>query len=124
MAEQHNLSTLSRADAMAIMATGLLLILLVPVLFAKPREQATRRLCAANLGQIGKAMLMYAGDNDGVLPRAGGPRTVWGGTPNWIASDCRAAFGLAGDNTGGSASISSCFYLLVKYLQLSRMPVP
>jgi len=89
------------------------------VLFATPRGQAARTLCAANLAQIGKAMLMYASDNDGVLPRAGGPSTVWGGTPNWIASDRRAAFGLAADNTGGSASISSCFYLLVKYLQLS-----
>jgi len=86
MAEQRNLSRLSRVDAVVIAAVCLLLILLVPVLFARPREQAVRILCAANLAQIGKAMLMYAGDNDGVLPRAGGPSTVWGGTPN-----CRRA---------------------------------
>ena len=81
MAEQHNSSRLSRADAVVIVATGLLLILLVPVLFAKPREQAIRTLCAANLAQIGKAMFIYADDNEGALPRAGGPSTVWGATP-------------------------------------------
>jgi hypothetical protein len=99
-----------------IAATGLSLILLVPVLFAKPREQAIRTLCAANLAQIGKAMLLYAGDNAGVLPRAGGRNTIWGETRNWLATDRRTAFGLALDGTGGKASISASFYLLVKHL--------
>jgi hypothetical protein len=118
MAEQYNSSRLSRPDVVAIVVACLLLILLVPVLLAKPREQAVRAVCAANLAQIGKAMFIYAGDNEGVLPRAGGPSTVWGATSNWTASDHRTAFGLAPDNKGGSASISSCFYLLVKYLQV------
>jgi len=116
MAEQHNSSRLSRADTVVIAAIGLLLILLVPVLFAKPREQTMRTLCAANLAQIGKAMFIYAGDNESVLPRAGGPTTIWGPTQNWIAADRRVAFGMAIDNNGGSASISASFYLLVKYL--------
>jgi hypothetical protein len=119
MLEQHNPGKLSRMDAVVVAAVCLLLILLVPVLFARPREQAVRTLCAANLAQIGKAMFIYADNYGGALPRAGGPSTIWGGTPNWIASDRRAAFGLASDYTGGGASISSCFYLLVKYLQLS-----
>jgi len=116
MAEQHSLGRLSRADAVVIVATGLLLILLVPVLFAKPREQAVRALCAANLAQIGKAMLMYAGDNDGVLPHAGGPSTVWGLTQSWMAADRRVAFSMSMDSEGGAASISANFYLLVKYV--------
>ena len=122
MAEQHNLSRLSRADAVVIVAMGLPLILLVPVLFAKPREQAVRTLCAANLAQIGKAMFLYAGDNAGVLPRAGGPSTVWRGMPSassWIAPDRRTAFGIGVDDYGGSASITSSFYLLVKHLGVS-----
>ena len=121
MAEKQNLSKLSRADALAIMVTGLLLILLVPVLFAKSGEQDARTTCSAHLAQIGKAMLLYAGDNAGVLPRAGGPSTVWGSMPHygWIAADRRAAFGLAPDGTGGKASISASFYLLVKYRGVS-----
>ncbi len=116
MAEQHNSSRRSHADAIVIVATGLLLILLVPVLFAKPREQAIRTLCAANLAQIGKAMFIYADDNEGALPRAGGPSTVWGATPYWIATDRRMAFNVSMDDRGGTASISASFYLLVKYL--------
>ena len=123
MAEQHNSSRRSHADAIVIVATGLLLILLVPVLFAKPREQAIRTLCAANLAQIGKAMFIYADDNEGALPRAGGPSTVWGATPYWIATDRRMAFNVSMDDRGGAASIeppaSTCSS--VKYLKLPRL---
>jgi len=103
-----------------IAAICLLLILLVPVLFAKPREASVRRLCAANLTQIGKAMLVYAGDNEGDLPHAGGRNTVWGTMPamGWRATDRRMAFGLAVDYSGGWVSISSSLYLLVKYYQV------
>jgi hypothetical protein len=62
MAEQHGSRRLTHADVLVIGAVCLLLILLVPVLFAKPREQAVRRVCGANLAQIGKAMLLYADD--------------------------------------------------------------
>jgi hypothetical protein len=119
MAEQRGSKRLTRADALVIAVVGLLLIFLVPVLFAKPREQAVRRLCAANLTQIGKAMFSYANDYEDELPRAGGRSSVWGPTTNWMAIDRRAAFGLAADGSGGTASISSCFYLLVKYLDMS-----
>jgi len=121
MAEQRGLRRLTRADVVAIGAVCLLLILLVPVLFAKPREQAVRKVCAANLAQIGKAVLVYAGDNKGEFPRAGGRSTVWGGMPfntAWTAADRRIAFTLAADGSGGSASINASFYLLVKYQQL------
>jgi type II secretory pathway pseudopilin PulG len=121
MAEQHGSRKLTRADVLVIAAVCLLLAFLVPVLFAKPREQAVRKLCAANLAQIGKAMLIYADDNGGDLPRAGGPGTVWLGMPggaSWTMPDRRMAFSLAADGSGGSASINSSLYLLVKYYQM------
>lgn len=119
MAEQRG-SGWTRADVLVAVVTGLLLIFLVPVLFAKPREVSIRRVCAANLGQIGKAMLLYAGDHEGNLPRTGGPSSIWGGLPTsgWTALSRRAAFGLAADDSGGIASISSSFYLLVKYYRI------
>jgi len=121
MAQQRGSRKLTRADVLVAVITCLLFILLVPALFAKPREGSVRRLCAANLAQIGKAMLVYAGDNEGDLPRAGGPGTMWGTLPfaGWRATDRRMVFGLTTDGTGGTASISSSFYLLVKYNQLS-----
>jgi len=109
---------LARIDVLAAVFLGCLLILLVPVLFAKPREQSMRRLCAANLAQIGKAMLIYANDYEDDLPRAGGRTTVWRATPNWKATDRRAAFWLSADGSGGTASITASFYLLVKYYGL------
>lgn len=121
MARQRDSMGLTRADVLVVVVTGLLLIFLVPVLFAKPREVSIRRVCAANLGQIGKAMLIYAADHEGNLPRTGGPSTCWGYMHNddWFAADRRQAFHLSVDGSGGQATISSCFYLLVKYCGLS-----
>ncbi len=115
MAEQHGVRRLSRADVLVAAVTCLLLILLVPVLFAKPREQSMRKLCGANLAQLGKAMFLYAGDNEGDLPRAGGRTTVWGTTPNWTAPHRMIAFNMRPDGTDGTASINASLYLLVKY---------
>jgi hypothetical protein len=58
MAEQRGLRSLSRADVLVAAIICLLLILLVPVLFARPREQSIRKTCAANLAQIGKDSLL------------------------------------------------------------------
>ncbi len=94
MAERWNLKRLTRADALVVGGICLLLVVLVPVLAVKPREQSIRRLCSANLAQIGKTMLVYAHDYEGALPRAGGPGTTWGIVPCWDASDRHQAFGL------------------------------
>ena len=118
MAEQCGSKGLSRADVLVAAVVCLLLIVLVPVLFAKPREQSVRKLCAANLAQIGKAMFVYANDYEDELPRAGGRNTVWGNTANWTAADRRTAFAMSVDGSGGQASINSCFYLLVKYYEM------
>jgi prepilin-type processing-associated H-X9-DG protein len=118
MADRGNRKRLTRVDILVVAILCLVLILLVSVLFAKLRARATRVLCGANLAQIGKAMFIYANDYEGALPRAGGPTSVWGPVPNFTAMNRYQAYGLAVDGSGGSASISSCFYLLVKYCEM------
>jgi hypothetical protein len=86
---------------------------------AKVRQIAFRMVCGTNLSGIGKAMLIYAGDYEDELPRAGGRNTVWGGPVVWNAANRNAAYGLAANGTGGKATISSCFYLLVKYAEVT-----
>ena len=74
--------------------------------------------CCNNLSAIGKAMLAYANDYNGALPRAGGRNAVWGPTYHWNATDREGAFGLADDGSGGTATISASLYLLVKHTYL------
>jgi prepilin-type N-terminal cleavage/methylation domain-containing protein/prepilin-type processing-associated H-X9-DG protein len=97
---------------------ALLMGILMPAL-ARVRQLAFRMTCGTNLAGIGKAMLIYANDYEDELPRAGGRNTSWGATANWMAASRNLAFGLAADGTGGSATISSCFYLLVKYSEVT-----
>jgi hypothetical protein len=99
--------------------TVLLCLIFLPRIFLRPRSYAHRMVCGSNLAGIGKAMLIYANDYDDKLPRAGGPGTIW--QPeinNWQAGDRFAAYNLHADGTGGAASISASFYLLVKYVEL------
>ncbi len=97
---------------------ALLMGILMPAL-ARVRQIAFRMTCGTNLSGLGKAMLIYANDYDDELPRAGGPTSYWGGPIVWDAPDRFQAFGLGADGSGGSASISSCFYLLVKYAEVT-----
>ena len=107
---------LARIEVLALALTSAFLLALVPVACRKVRHDHARQRCAANLAQIGRAMLTYANDYEGVLPRAGGLGTYWGPVCNWKASDRCSAFGMARrDGSGGYASISSCLYLLVKH---------
>ena len=118
MAERWNLKRLTRWDVLVVAAICVALIFLGPMLTARARKGAERRRCAANLAQIGKMMFAYAGDYEGALPRAGGPTTAWGPTHNWVAPNRNAAFDLDAAGSGGRASISSSFYLLVKYYEV------
>jgi prepilin-type processing-associated H-X9-DG protein len=87
---------------------------------ARTRQLAFRMTCGTNLSGLGKAMLIYADDYNGELPRAGGRSTQWAATtPDWLGVDRRQAFDLAADDSGGQASISSSLYLLVKYAQVT-----
>lgn len=84
------------------------------------RFEEYRIRCADNLSQIGRAILIYANDYEDELPRSGGRTSVWAPTvSSWGANNRYGAYGIAADGNGGSASISSCFYLLVKYAELT-----
>jgi prepilin-type N-terminal cleavage/methylation domain-containing protein len=98
---------------------ALLMGILMPAL-ARVRQIAFRMTCGTNLSGIGKAMLIYANDYDDELPRAGGRDTEWGGPVTWDAESRFLAYGLSGtDGTGGRATVSSSFYLLVKYAEVT-----
>jgi len=97
---------------------ALLMGILMPAL-ARVRQLAFRMTCGTNLSGIGKAMMIYANDYEDELPRAGGRSSTWGQIANWMAADRYSAFTLAADGTGGKATISSCFYLLVKYAEVT-----
>ena len=98
---------------------ALLMGILMPAL-SKVRQIANRLVCGTNLSGIGKAMMVYANEYDDEFPRAGGRTTVWADkTNNWQALNRYDAFGIAADGTGGHASITSSFYLLVKYAEVT-----
>jgi len=98
---------------------ALLMGILMPAL-ARVRQIAFRMVCGTNLSGIGKAMLIYANDYEDELPRAGGRNSTWTARiPAWDAANRFGAYGVAADGSGGTASITSCFYLLVKYAEVT-----
>jgi prepilin-type N-terminal cleavage/methylation domain-containing protein len=97
---------------------ALLMGILMPAL-ARVRQLAFRMTCGTNLSGIGKAMLLYSNDYQDELPRAGGRNSTWGAVADWTAADRYRAYGLAADSSGGAATVSSCFYLLVKYTEVT-----
>jgi len=97
---------------------ALLMGILMPAL-ARVRQLAFRMTCGTNLSGIGKAMLIYANDYEDELPRAGGRNSTWGSVANYAAANRQAAYGLAADGSSGKANITSCFYLLVKYAEVT-----
>jgi hypothetical protein len=105
-----------------IVLAVILVVLVAMLVFLIHHKQNPRfRLgCQVNLSGIGKAMMIYAHDNEGRLPRAGGPDSIWAArAPDWTGSDRAEAFGLdRADGSGGQASISASLYLLVKYAEM------
>jgi prepilin-type N-terminal cleavage/methylation domain-containing protein len=97
---------------------ALLMGILMPAL-ARVRQIAFRMVCGTNLSGIGKAMLIYANDWDDELPRAGGQSSIWGqrGRVIFDAPDRFTAYRLTSGD--GEATITSCFYLLVKYAEVT-----
>jgi prepilin-type N-terminal cleavage/methylation domain-containing protein len=98
---------------------ALLMGILMPAL-ARVRQIAFRMVCGTNLSGIGKAMLIYANDYEDELPRSGGRNSTWAARiPQWDALNRFNAYNIAQDGSGGTANISSCFYLLVKYAEVT-----
>jgi hypothetical protein len=93
--------------------------ILIPA-FLHERQIAFRMVCGTNLSGIGKAMLIYANDYDDQFPRSAGKGGQWAMTiQNWRGNNRYVAYGLASDGSGGRGTISSCFYLLVKYANVA-----
>jgi len=98
---------------------ALLMGILMPAL-ARVRQLAYRLYCGTNLSGIGKAMLIYSNDYDDEMPKAGGRNSTYSPTiADWQNVTRQVAFGLAADGSGGRANISSCFYLLIKYAEVT-----
>ncbi|TKJ36016.1 MAG: hypothetical protein CEE38_13495 [Planctomycetes bacterium B3_Pla] len=98
---------------------ALLMGILMPAL-SRVRQIAFRMVCGTNLSGIGKAMLIYANDYEDELPRSGGRNSTWAAViPNWQAENRFGAYGVSANGEGGVGSISSCFYLLVKYSEVT-----
>ena len=105
--------------AVSLPLIALFMGILMPAL-ARTRQIAFRMVCGTNLSGIGKAMLIYAGDYDEELPRSGGLDSTWSNIiPNYMAQNRFEAYGMNADGSGGRANISSCFYLLVKYCEVT-----
>ncbi len=92
---------------------ALLMGILMPAL-ARVRQIAFRMVCGTNLSGIGKAMLIYSNDYDDEMPRAGNRNAIWGSPiANWMAPDRFSAYATE------QATITSSFYLLVKYAEVT-----
>lgn len=108
--------------ALGIVVPVLIFFVLLWPMLLKVRETASRMSCATNLSEIAMSTLTYANDYDGRFPRSGGKDSRWSmQIPDWKASNRSDAYGLAPDGTDGQGSITSSFYLLVKY---SYPPAP
>ncbi len=119
MTERDNLKKLTIVEVVIVVFVCLFLLGIVPPAFQKSRLDASRITCKRNLSGIGKAMIIYANDYDDKLPRAGGRYSMWSmAIPNWMADNRYAAYGLGSDGSGGQATITSSFYLLVKYAEV------
>jgi prepilin-type N-terminal cleavage/methylation domain-containing protein len=97
---------------------ALLMGILMPAL-AKVKQIANRILCGSNLSAIGKAMMLYSNEFDQTYPRAGGPRSEWGSLgyiTQWDALSTADAFGA---ESGAQATITSSFYLLIKFNEMT-----
>lgn len=94
---------------------ALLMGILMPAL-AKVRQLAYRMACGTNLSGIGKSMVLYAQDNNGDFPRAGGKISP---VKKWSTQGYISGWGLSTEAdafpSGVDPTIGSCFYLLVKY---------
>jgi prepilin-type N-terminal cleavage/methylation domain-containing protein len=100
---------------------ALLMGILMPAL-ARVRQIAFRMVCGSNLSGLGRAMLIYANDYDNDFPRAGYTGTAWANQIlNWIGTDRATAFTGTTPFSGnpGQATITSSFYLLVKYAEVT-----
>ncbi|UCE49907.1 MAG: hypothetical protein JSW47_07080, partial [Phycisphaerales bacterium] len=120
MSERHKTQNLRPVEVLIVLLMCLFLLAVVPLACRRTRSTDYRMTCDTNLSGLGKAMLIYSNDYDDELPRSGGRKSVWGTRiPNWMAPNRFAAYGISARGEGGVGTISSCFYLLVKYADVT-----
>jgi len=97
---------------------ALLMGILMPAL-ARVRQIAYRMVCGTNLSGIGKAILLYAGDNKEEFPVAGPRGSLW--APKGAITDWTGGLNNTQDDAfrGNLATIGSSFYLLIKYADVT-----
>jgi type II secretory pathway pseudopilin PulG len=98
---------------------AVLMAILLPALSAVKRV-AQRVVCGSNLAGIGKAMLLYANDQEGDFPRGGGSASLWapdGKINSWASQDGKQ-YGTP-PTVGASATITCSLYLLIKYADVT-----
>ena len=119
MSKRDKPKSLTALEVLVVLFVCLFLLAVVEPASQKSRFDAFRFECSKNLSVIGRAMLLYANDYNGEFPRSGGRNSTWAHSiPNWRAPNRSIAYGLPSDGRGGRGSISSCFYLLVKYAEV------
>jgi len=119
MSKRDKPRRLGPVEVLVVVLVWLLLLVVIRLASQRFRSDAFHMECAKNLSVISKAMLMYANDYDGEFPRSGGRNSTWAPSiPNWRAPNRSIAYGLPSDGRGGRGSISSCFFLLVKYAEV------
>jgi len=120
MSQREKANKFGPIEILFLVFTCLFVLAVISSAMQMSRFEEYRMACADNLSQIGRAMLIYANDYEDELPRAGGRNSIWTRTiPDWKAYNRFMAYGLSADGSGGSANISSCFYLLVKYAEVT-----
>ena len=103
---------------------ALLMGILMPAL-ARVRQLAYRMVSGTNQAGIGKAMVIYANDNDADYPVAGSRRPIYaqaGQITSWYAATRLLAYGYTLQNistVNTNITIGSCFYLLIKYADVA-----
>jgi hypothetical protein len=120
MSKQEKTKKLGPVEVLVVVFVCLFVLAVIGPAMQMSQFEEYRIQCAMNLSNIGKAMLIYANDYEDEFPRSGGRNSIWAPTiPSWNAYNRFMAYGLSADGSGGQASISSCFYLLVKYAEVT-----
>ena len=99
---------------------AVLMGILLPALSAVKRT-AQRVVCGSNLSGIGKAMLLYANDQEGDFPKGGGPESLWATTGkirDWKNQDGQQ-YNTTPGAPGSLATITCSLYLLIKYADVT-----
>ncbi|MFA5553371.1 MAG: type II secretion system protein [Phycisphaerae bacterium] len=99
---------------------ALLMGILMPAL-AQVRRLAQRMMCGTNLKGLGTAIVAYANDYREEFPRAGRRGSIWATTgqlpsPNWREVSILDVWPDPIPQGGHGATIGSCWYLLIKYV--------